>query len=285
MKEKTFGDIYIKGKKMLIDGNIPSYESDNINIFQKCFGVKRHDLVFMREKVASFESVQKYFEMIKKRISHIPVQYLVGNWNFMNHDLKVGKGVLIPRDDTEVLVKESAKFLSDIDKPVVLDLCSGSGAIAIVLDSLVSNPDMQITAIEYSKDAYDYLKYNVKRHKKNINCLNMDIFECHDNFEDESIDAIISNPPYICSEDMEFLQPEVKFEPEMALNGGGDGMNFYRIILSKWTKKLKKGGLLGVEIGIGQLESILGMFENYNMNNIKYFKDINGVDRAVFAVK
>lgn len=270
---------------MLKDSKVQSYESDNMNIFQKCFGVKRHDLVFMREKTAPFESEKKYFEMIKKRINHIPVQYLIGDWNFMGHTLKVGEGVLIPRDDTEVLVMQSAEFLSGIDKPVVFDLCSGSGAIAIVLDSLVSNPDMQITAIEYSKYAYDYLKYNVKRHKKNINCLNMDIFKCHNNFEDESIDAIISNPPYICNEDMECLQSEVKFEPEMALNGGKDGMDFYRVILSKWTKKLKKGGLLGVEIGIGQLESILGMFENYNMNNIKYFKDINGVDRAVFAVK
>ena len=270
---------------MLKDSKVQSYESDNMNIFQKCFGVKRHDLVFMREKTVTFESEKKYFEMIKKRINHIPVQYLIGNWNFMDHTLKVGEGVLIPRDDTEVLVKESTKFLSGIDKPVVFDLCSGSGAIAIALDSLVNNPNMQITAIEYSKDAYNYLKYNVKKYRKNINCLNMDIFKCYDNFKDESIDAIISNPPYICSEDIEFLQPEVKFEPEMALDGGKDGMDFYRLILSKWTKKLKKGGLLGVEIGIGQLESILGMFKNCKMNNIKYVKDINGIGRAVFAIK
>ena len=270
---------------MLRDSQILSYESDNMNIFQKCFGIKRHDLVFVREKIASFEASKKYFEMIKKRINHVPIQYLIGDWDFMDHTLRVGRGVLIPRDDTEVLVTQSAKLLSGVDKPVVLDLCSGSGAIAIVLDSLINNPDMQITAIEYSKDAYDYLKYNVKRHEKNINCLNMDIFKCYDNFEDGSVDAIISNPPYVCSKDMEHLQSEVKFEPEIALNGGKDGMDFYRVILGTWTKKLKKGGFLGLEIGIGQLNSILDMFKYYNMNSIKYFKDINGIYRAIFGVK
>jgi release factor glutamine methyltransferase len=223
--------------------------------------------------------------MIKKRIDGMPVQYLIGNWNFMGHELKVGKGVLIPRDDTEVLILESAKLISKIHKPVVFDLCSGSGAIAIVLDSLINNPYMKVTAIEYSKKAYSYLDHNVKRHKKNIRCLNMNIFECHDIFDDNSIDAIISNPPYICSEDIESLQIEVKFEPEMALNGGKDGLDFYRIILNKWVKKLKKGGFLGVEIGAGQLENILDMFRSYGLRNIIFLKDINKIDRAIFAVK
>jgi release factor glutamine methyltransferase len=285
LKEKKFGDIYIKGKEILKKQKIQSYESDNINIFQNCFGIKRHDLVFVREKIAPFESAQKYFEMIKKRINGEPIQYLIGNWNFMGHDLKVGEGVLIPRDDTEVLILESVKLISKINKPIVFDLCSGSGAIAIVLDSLINNPDMKITAIEYSKEAYSYLEYNVKKHKKNIQCLNMNIFECHNLFADNSIDAIISNPPYICEEDVNSLQREVKFEPEIALNGGKDGLDFYRIILNKWVKKLKKGGFLGIEIGWGQLGSILDMFKICGLRDIISFKDINGVDRAVFAVK
>lgn len=285
MKEKTLGDIYIDGKEILKDNKIESYESDNMIIFEKCFGIRRHDLVLMREKVASFENIKKYFEMIEKRIMHIPVQYLVGDWEFMGHSLKVGKGVLIPRDDTEVLIKECAKFLLAVDKPKILDLCSGSGAIAIVLDTLISKPNIQITAIEYSKEAYNYLKCNVERHKKNIKCLNRDIFECYSDFEDESVDAIISNPPYICSEKIKSLQSEVKFEPVMALDGGKDGMDFYRVILSKWTRKLKKGGLLGVEIGIGQSETVLNMFKEYKISDIKCFKDINEIDRVVLGTK
>lgn len=206
-----------------------------------------------------------------------PLQYVIGKWDFYESEFFVGEGVLIPRPETEELTELVIDYAKSLEKPVIFDLCSGSGCIGISVAKKLSNAF--VYCIEKSKDAYKYLERNAKG-VANVECILGDI---NDEFDLPSADIIVSNPPYIKSGDMKTLQKEVKKEPSMALDGGDDGLDFYRIINDKWKKYLKDNGRLFLEIGEDEGESIKDALSAFS--NITVKKDLSGNDRMVVADK
>lgn len=229
------------------------------------------------------DSAQKPLEeLLKKRISGIPVQYCLGKWWFYGMEFLVGEGVLIPRQDTEILVDEAIAFLSGKEHPVFLDLCSGSGCIPIAVGANL--PNCKAYAVEYSAAAYRYLT-------KNKSALQADFLtpmlgDALDKttlhaFADESLDCITSNPPYLNDSDMASLQKEVRFEPSDALYAPENGLYFYHMLSKLWKCKLKKGGLLAFEVGLGQADTVAAFMQAEGFFDISTHRDYAGIDRVV----
>ena len=205
------------------------------------------------------------------------MQYATGKAYFMGREYFVGEGVLIPRDDTEVAVNECMKCMTGHER--VIDLCSGSGIIAVTLAK--EFPKAEIYAVELENRAFAYLEKNVKYHGANVNLVHDDIF--NENCVEGEFDVIISNPPYICRNIIPDLQSEVRYEPKTALDGGDDGLDFYRCIADKWLKKLKQGGKIILEIGEEQAESVSNLLKVQGITKISVVKDIQDLDRVVFG--
>lgn len=276
----TAYNVYKKGRDILRSSGIESPDFDTMEIFKFCFGIKRQDLIIKKDLTVSTSDEDKFFSCINKRKAGVPLQYIIGRWTFMDLDFKVGEGVLIPREDTEVLVRESMSILKGNHHPRILDLCSGSGAIAITLAK--SFPKSEVVALEISNAAYFYLTENIKLNKiKNIHCVQADVLCDYDNADLGKFDLIVSNPPYIPSDDIKTLQREVQFEPHLALDGGPNGLVFYECILQNWKKFLNPCGYIAVEIGIGQSDSVAGIFRKNGFYDIRIKKDINGIYRVV----
>ncbi len=207
-----------------------------------------------------------------------PLQYILGKWEFYKGEFYVGKGVLIPRQDTETLVEVATQFLKTKENPKVIDLCSGSGCVAISIAT--DCPTAEIIAAEKYKKAYKFLEKNIKHNKtNNVTPMLLDITKKPLG----QYDLIVSNPPYITQKDMQTLSKEVKKEPKTALFGGEDGLYFYRVIAEKWIPCLKKGGKLAVEIGIGQDQEVIEIFKKAGLTNAEAQKDLCGVQRVVFG--
>lgn len=205
-----------------------------------------------------------------------PLQYVLGKWDFYESEFYVGEGVLIPRPETEELTDLAVNYVLTLEKPVICDLCAGSGCIGL---SVAKKTEGTVYLIEKSKKAFKYLKKNAEG-ITNAVIINDDI---NNEIELPFADVVISNPPYIKSGDIKSLQSEVQKEPVMALDGGKDGLDFYRIINNKWYDKMKNGARLFLEIGNEQgkdVENLLNRFEN-----IQIIKDIYGNDRIVTADK
>lgn len=225
---------------------------------------------------------ERFFSLIEKRLSGYPLQYILGEWSFYNLDrLFVGEGVLIPRPETELLVDEALEFLKEKKDgtPEVFDLCSGSGCIAIAV--ALNAPWCHVTALEYSEKAFSYLERNASLYNlDNLTLVKGDIFDG----PPAEADLIISNPPYIRTEDLEGLQKEVHFEPEKALDGGEDGLVFYRAIRDLWFSSLRSGGLVLMEIGEDQGDDLKCLFEDTS-SRVEVKKDYSGLDRVVTAFR
>lgn len=208
----------------------------------------------------------------------------------MGIELEVGTGVLIPRDDTEVLVRSVLDIVENKLMPYgqnklkILDLASGSGAIAIALSKYLKI-STDIYALDISQSAFCYLKKNIQNNKVNINCIIGDILADFYKFKDEEFDIIVSNPPYIPSEDIKLLDKEVQSEPILALDGGSDGLRFYRAICTHWASKIKKAGILAVEIGIHQEKTVKSMFKNAGLRSVTSYMDINSIPRVIVGKK
>lgn len=280
----TFREAYITACDLLKSAGIDDFKSDTDYIFEKCFGFGRKEMIFSGSREFPDEFKSKLFKVLDERKKKIPLQYILGTWTFMGIEFKVGEGVLIPRDDTTVLVQESLNKLKNLNCPKIVDLCSGTGCISIAIEKYLKNSP-EIYAIEKSRDAYRYLTENVSIHSSKVKCINEDIFVSYQNFEDEYFDALISNPPYIKSEDMKNLQDEVKNEPQMALDGGEDGLYFYKNILSLWSSKIKKGGIIAFEIGQGQSLEVCDILNSNGFILLNVFKDINEIDRVIIGMK
>lgn len=225
---------------------------------------------------------EKAMTMARRRAVGEPLQYILGSWSFMGRDYTVGEGVLIPRDDTEVVVRE-ALAACRFSHPMIADLCSGSGVIAITLAKEL--PDAAVYAVEKSEAAFRYLEANIALNQANVKAIYADLSACVSDFADGSLDMIVSNPPYIRSDEIASLQREVHYEPRLALDGGESGYDFYESILSLWTKKLKPGGVIAFEIGEGQYDRIADLLSCAGFSDIHGTPDIQGTIRAVTAKK
>lgn len=220
---------------------------------------------------------------LDERAAGRPLQYILGEWDFLTLTLKVGEGVLIPRADTEVLCEEVARRLAGVDNPRVLDLCAGSGCVGLGLASLC--PSSQVTAVELSEAALPYLRENVARYPQYaVTVKQADVLHDADAF-DGGFDAILSNPPYIPTADLAGLMREVQHEPTMALDGDADGLKFYRAIAEQWLSKLRDGGVCAVEVGIGQATEVAALFAVAGLADVRVLRDLGGVERVVSGIK
>lgn len=221
---------------------------------------------------------EKLDSLIIERKKHTPIQYLIGKWWFYKGEFFVGDGVLIPRQDTETLVECAAELLKNNENAEVADLCAGSGCIGISIAT--DFPKVSVTCVEKYEVAYSYLRKNIEHNGvKNVKAVMSDVLE--DVFG--KYDLIVSNPPYITEEDMETLSSEVKKEPETALFGGKDGLDFYRVITQKWKSALKENGVLAFEVGIGEAEAVSDIMQENGFKKITVLKDLGGVQRVVFG--
>lgn len=215
---------------------------------------------------------------VEKRLSGVPLQYILGEWEFFGLKFYVGDGVLIPRPDTEILVEEALSFLKCHPNAAVADLCSGSGCVAI---AIAKNSDARVTAVEKYPAAFGYLLKNAELNSADIKTVNADVLENIDGI----FDLIVSNPPYIRSGELDNLSREVKCEPQTALDGGDDGLVFYRRISALAKDALSVGGCIMFEIGYDQKAEVTKILENGGYKNITCRKDYSGNDRVVTAWK
>lgn len=219
--------------------------------------------------------------ILRQREIRYPLQYILGEWAFYKYTFKVGVGVLVPRSDTEVLVEECAEYLKNIEKPKVLDLCAGSGCIGISLAKDYS--DSAVVLVEKYPEAKRYLDENITLNGAyNAMSILGDVFEGTANTE--KYDLIVSNPPYIPPKEMEIISPETRFEPQTALLGGEDGLDFYRAIIKNYKNSLKDGGMLAFEVGINEAQKVLALLEENGFQETKIIKDLNSVERVVTAI-
>lgn len=275
----TFGEVYRAGRKRLAAAGIESPEFDASCLFQKAFGSGRQERILRSAQSADGGRSEAFDSMVRQRAEGRPLQYILGEWPFFGMNLEVGEGVLIPREETELLVRVATKKLGGAPQPEILDLCSGTGAVALALASLF--PQARIWAAELNGEALAYLHKNIQKTGYPVTPLQIDVLSPASAEAFHDLDCIASNPPYVRSEELSELQREVRREPDAALDGGPDGLKFYRAIAEIWVPVLKPGGVLAVEVGEGQAPAVRKMFEAAGLEEIGTEKDFNGIERVV----
>jgi len=247
-------------------------------------GYRRHELYLKGDLSLSEDFECVFMDMINKRCEGMPIQYITGVESFMGMDFKVSKHTLIPRGDTEVLVECVLVYAKVAQKSLnILDMCTGSGNIAISLAKLL--PQATIVAVDISEEALLVAQENsrINETADRVEFLTGDMFDALKGYG--NFDIIVSNPPYIKSSEISELEPQVRlFEPKDALDGGADGLDFYREIVGKSFLFLKSGGLLVLEVGHDQAACVIKMIrDNGNYIDIELVKDLAKIDRVVLA--
>ncbi len=246
-------------------------------VFEDLLKVDRSKILSSNSPVSE-DDISLVNNVVKRRKSGEPLQYILGNWDFYDLTFLVGKGVLIPRPETEILVDFALDKLNDIKNPVVFDLCAGTGCIGLTIAKHI--PDATVYLLEKEKNAFEYLKKNADNLAlDNVRLINDDLFTM-DLLKLPLADMILSNPPYIPTKEIDELQKEVLSEPISALDGGNDGLDFYRCLADKWTSKVKNSGFMVFECGDNQSAAVVGIFNGkYTENNVIF--DFNNIDRIV----
>ena len=244
--------------------------------------VKKEYLLIHSEEEIKQEDKIKYENCIKELIKGKPLQYITNKQEFMGLDFYVDENVLIPQPDTEILVEKAIEIAVTTQKNKILDMCTGSGCIAISLAKKINNA--QITAVDISNSALNVANKNAINNnvENKIKFVNSDMF----NNIEEKFDIIVSNPPYIETETINKLEIEVQNEPHLALDGGIDGLKFYKIIANNAFKYLNENGYLLLEIGYNQQNSVTQLLQDIGKyKNIETIKDLGGNYRVVIARK
>lgn len=270
------------GQKQLEEAGIEDASTDAWYLFSECFHISREDYLFgMTEEIDDKEAQDRYQELIQKRSKeHIPLQYLLGTQEFMGYTFKVTPDVLIPRADTETVLEEVMAQMGSgtLTNLKILDLCTGSGCIAISL-ALLLKPEVCV-GTDISEKALKIAKANGENLAPMVKFIQSDLFENVTG----TYDLIISNPPYIKTEECKKLMPEVKdHEPMLALDGKEDGLYFYREIIKDAEKYLNPNGMLAFEIGYDQGEAVKELMETQGFSCVEIKKDLAGLDRLVFG--
>ena len=273
----TLNELFQSAKASLSEIGIENAYFETKELFCKAFG--KEPVYFDMSDYADKKNRKAFESLIKRRVYGEPLQYILGEWEFYSLPIKVGNGVLIPRQDTETLVDTAIELFKDKCGITVLDLCSGSGCIGLALEKNLAVK--KIVLVENSKSAVDYLKENVRLNNSKAEIVKGSVF---DNAVIDMLpqaDLIVSNPPYLSSSDMENLQREVEFEPKDALFGGEDGLDFYRDIAGLYINKLNSGGRVFFEIGIDQGVEVSRILTDAGYKNVRIIKDMCGADRVV----
>ena len=270
----TYREAYDKGRKSIVSDEA---DIEAAILLEFVCNTERGDLFSHPERLLSEDEEKKYFSLIERRNEKEPVQYITGKTYFYGLEFFCDKSVLIPRFDTEVLVEEVIKRAPKNCE--LLDLCTGSGCIAICIKH--ERDDIAVSASDISKEALLVAEKNKDRYNLDIKLIQSDLFENID----KKFDIIVSNPPYIPTKVISGLEDKVKdFEPKGALDGGEDGLDFYKEIAKEAVNYLKDESILIMEIGFDQGEDVSDILHDNGYKNIEVIKDLNGLDRVVYAV-
>lgn len=288
-------DILNRGKGSLKEAGINDFNTDAWLLFEEAFSMNRASY-FMRQLDECSDSMaeETFNDMIKVRCTHIPLQHITGHQEFMGLDFKVNEHTLIPRQDTEGLVEEALHYINELQrdnaydksKMCILDMCTGSGCIAISIAKLTvlkANTDIEVIGSDISSEALKVANINKSRHKAdNVTFIESDLFEFCGGRSGHGWDIIVSNPPYIQTKEIEELADEVRLhDPRLALDGMEDGLYFYREITAGAAKYLYSGGYLLYEIGCNQAQEVSAIMKEKGFTDIKVVKDMAGLDRIV----
>lgn len=280
---KTYSEIYLAARKKMRDAGIESSDLDSKLMASKASGKPVAE--FLRDArlyVAddSFENAME--EMVKRRISGEPVAYITGRWEFYGLPLTITEDVLIPRDDTEVLVNQAIELLKAKGPNTrVLDLCCGSGCIGLSIAHTIRGAKIIMADISERALAVSRANALMNNLTKNVTCIAANALE-NPPMIFGRFDLIVCNPPYIPSKDVTTLDSSVKdYEPHVALDGGEDGLDFYQEIAKRWREVLKPGGVIMFECGVGQSGSIADILRSNGFTDIKKYKDTLDIERVV----
>lgn len=273
----NYREAFETGKGALAAAGIEEAELDARLLLEEICGTDRNTLLVHGDRNVTEEELAQYKEMLEKRSAHIPLQQIIGRQSFMGLDFYVDENVLIPRQDTELLVEEALQELHDGMR--ILDMCTGSGCILLSL--LKYSNDCEGIGADISEEALKVAERNrVQLGLENAAFIRSDLFEAVEG----KFDLLVSNPPYICSDVIDTLMPEVReHEPRQALDGSADGLHFYRRILAECRAYLKPGGMLLFEIGYDQGEAVKRLMEENGFLEVEVKKDYGELDRVVLG--
>lgn len=265
-----------KGTDILAQAGIDTARLDAWYLMEYICHMTRQQYYLHDTEEMSVEEGQDYGLVVRKRAERVPLQYITGTQEFMGLTFKVHPGVLIPRQDTEVLVEEILKYCKPGQR--VLDLCTGSGCIIISMARLV--PGIEAYAGDISKQAVKLARENARQNKAAVHVEKSNLYEAFQG----KFDIIVSNPPYIPSAEIPKLMPEVRdYEPLEALDGLEDGLFFYRKIVAGSTEYLCGGGILCMEIGSQQGPAVTEMMRQFGFFDVRVKKDLAGLDRVAIG--
>lgn len=278
----TYRQLYLCARGALRAAGIEDPGTDAALLCARFLGLDRPGLAVYGEEPCPPSKREAFLRAVAERSARRPLQYILGRWEFMGLSLEVGEGVLVPREDTAVLVEQVAGRLGGAGSPRGLDLCAGTGAVGLGLCGL--RPDARVTCVEISPAALAYLRRNVAAYPQyQVEARQGDVLEGPRGFP-QGLDFLAANPPYIAAGELAGLQPEVRKEPALALDGGPDGLGFYRAIGALWAPLLRAGGVLGVEIGETQARDVCAIFQKSGFTGLAVHQDWAGLDRAVTGV-
>ena len=286
MKQKTLTlkQLYKVGTVKLAEEGIEEFSLDAWYLLEYVTGVSKAMYFAEPERAVSEENADRYIDCIRRRAAHIPLQHITGEQEFMGYPFHVNEHVLIPRQDTEILVEEAIRVMRP--KMKVLDMCTGSGCIVLSILKMCREKyymtDLQGIGADVAEEALKVARENGRRLGVPVTWIQSDLFAKTP--EEEKYDVIVSNPPYIETAVIDTLQEEVRLhDPYIALDGKEDGLYFYRRIISEAGKYLKTQGKLMFEIGCDQAEAVEELMKNAGYEQITVKKDLAGLDRVVYG--
>lgn len=271
-----------KANQILIQNSIDEVFLKSRILLAHILNVEKEYLIIHDDEVLLSLQENEFFEKVNKLCSGVPIQYLTNSQEFMGFNFYVDENVLIPQPDTEILVENVISIIKNLQKScqkeiTVLDLCTGSGIIGVCLKKYLQN--VNVLSSDISSNALEIAKKNANLQNVKIDFIKSDLFENID----EKFDVIVSNPPYIKTDKINELSKEVKNEPRLALDGGQDGLDFYRKIIKESTNFFRKTGYLALEIGYDQKEAVENLFKNFKYKEIKIFKDLSDIERVIIG--
>ena len=281
----TYNDLYLDVRQLLRKNGFPAATLEARELV--CFGTGKTKEELRRDGMlyASPDLAQRVQELVRRHLSGEPVAYLIGEWEFYGLPLDITRDVLVPRPDTEVLAEQAIAYVQTLGGCRVLDLCSGSGCIGLAVASQA--PKSRVVLGEYSEEALKICRQNIRRNGLSGRVVPMFADALHD--PDPALgefQCIVSNPPYIPKGDIKGLDVSVRdYEPSLALDGGEDGLDFYRAISEKWKCVLSPGGRLFFEVGIHQADSVSQILREQGFSEIQIIQDLNDIPRVVSGTR
>nr|WP_326213868.1 peptide chain release factor N(5)-glutamine methyltransferase [uncultured Oscillibacter sp.] len=279
----TYNDLYLDVRQRLRESGVESSTLEARELV--CFGTgkSREELQRDSRLYASPEREAQVRRLVERRMAGEPVAYLIGEWEFYGLPLDISQDVLIPRTDTEVLAEQAIAYIQTLGECRVLDLCAGSGCVGLAIASQA--PQARVVLGEIDDSALKICRQNIRRNNLSARVMpiQMDAREKPARSLGE-FQCIVSNPPYIPTGDIAGLEASVRdYEPHMALDGGADGMDFYRSIAEQWKEALTPGGRIYFEVGIGQADAVLRLMRSQGFGDLQIIKDHHKIPRVVLG--